>query len=142
MRDEETDEAKIRETESQIGRDDCLQRSADAPKVSDFEPAPISCPECADDDDHRPIAQLKRKEFVPAIDAEVPRDENIGDIIYYEQRRDREPNRSLQSRRSCSMDDEREDERQNNGQENDDEVRRTPRVKFRRVLHLKRRLSE
>jgi len=82
VRDEETDEAQIRKTESQIRRNDGLKRSADSPKVGDFEPAPVSRPKRADDDDHRPIAQLKRQHFIPVIHAELAGDDDISCVIY------------------------------------------------------------
>ncbi len=81
MSDEETDEANIGKTVTQIRSKDRLQRSSDSPKVGDFKPAAIASPKSDDDDPHRPIAQLQRQHPVPSRDSKVSSDDEVRDVI-------------------------------------------------------------
>src|SRR2546423_11585260 len=121
MRDEKADEAKIGKSVAQVRRQECLQSSANSPEIGHLQPAAISSPKCTDDNNHRPIAQLKWKQFVPVIDPEPARNDHVGDIINRQQRRDRERDGTLESPRFGSMDDKGEEKGQNDCQEDDRE---------------------
>src|SRR6202011_4764971 len=103
----EADESKIGKSKSQIWRNQGLQGSADSPKVGDLEPAATSGPKRHDDYHHGPIAQLHWQHFLPCGNAELPRYNQIGDVVYQEQRRNRETDRALEKARFGSVNDER-----------------------------------
>src|SRR5579864_3625212 len=81
MRHKEADEAQIRETELQIRSNDRLKRPTDPPKIRHLQPATVTRQKRDDNHNHRPVAELQRQQPVPMIVAEVPRYEEVYDII-------------------------------------------------------------
>src|SRR5215471_20508518 len=58
MRREKTDKPPVRETIAKVRRKDVLQRAANPPEISHFEPALVSCPHRHDHHDDAPVAHL------------------------------------------------------------------------------------
>src|SRR4051812_43595501 len=129
MRDKKTDEAQIGESKGEIRSHNRLQGSADSPEICDLQPPPIAGPERHNDDEHGPIAELQWKGLLPAGDAELAADYEVRRIVNQEQPGDCPSDRALEQLRLGAVNRKRQDQRQQDRQSNDRQVRRTKSVK-------------
>src|SRR5437763_10013111 len=81
MRNEKAEKTEIGKTVRQIGRQNCLQGSANTPEIRDLKPALISRQHRDDHDDHSPIAKLKRQNLLTADRAKLADAHHIEDVI-------------------------------------------------------------
>ena len=87
MRNEKAEKSEIGKTVRQIGGQNCLQGSANAPEIRHLKPALISRQHRDDHDDHSPIAKLKRQNLLPADRPELPDQTHEYDVVHHQQGR-------------------------------------------------------